>query len=335
MVPEAILIRRALGVLRATPAGHWQVRLDFEVAIPSEGVELWNDGTGWSTLDAAPTTSGFDGLRLAADCALSTIEADIERRGCLPIRAFADVEWSGDDDASRHALRDVLEVEKAADVLGDLDWLRGLLRGHVTGGSPAAVPDVVWVTMLGAIDATEILPSLGPVIAGLDVSGLITPLSVSHASLARAGLAVEVDAAIAVIEAWIEETPQRERITELRRTRSARLAVLCARAETAPIGAHTVEVELVLHVGEMGMSMEVFDAIGEEVEVALDLNGEYVGQDYLAATQVLHLYLLGPDLPAMLRAVLPAVERLAGPGSYYEWRRQDAPTGVPPIRVDL
>lgn len=107
MTGETIRIRRVIGTLRVTSVGEWQVRLNFEVEIPGEGVECWNSGTDWLTLGTAPSTPGFDGLRLAVESSLSEIEADIERRGCQPMRAFTEVHWSGEDETSRRALRQI------------------------------------------------------------------------------------------------------------------------------------------------------------------------------------------------------------------------------------
>jgi hypothetical protein len=106
---DAIHIQRIFGLLRVADTAQWQVRLNFEVAIPGAGVECWNNGTGWTTLGAPPVPPGFEGLRLAADCALTEIEADIERRGCRPTCTFLGVHWRGEDDASRDALRGVVE----------------------------------------------------------------------------------------------------------------------------------------------------------------------------------------------------------------------------------
>jgi hypothetical protein len=105
---ETIRIRKALGTLRATDAGPWQVQLEFEIELPW-AVERWNNGTDWTSLGAEPGVPGFNGLQLAAESALSDIEADIERCGYLPFRTFSDVEWDGEDDASRDLLRKIVD----------------------------------------------------------------------------------------------------------------------------------------------------------------------------------------------------------------------------------
>jgi hypothetical protein len=97
-------ITAGAGVLRRVEGDRWEVRLTFEVCSPGGTLETWTGGGGWTLLGARPASLGFNGLELAGEAALSDIEADIERLGYRPERAFSRIAWSGDDCAAERML---------------------------------------------------------------------------------------------------------------------------------------------------------------------------------------------------------------------------------------